>query len=91
MDEEFDTSIDTSSFDDVTPDTSDVGSFDDASDIVSVMDEAMDTSRLRYQKISILRSRTLRRCCFHYDDVPSDMDSIEERILKIHQKLMIYH
>jgi len=67
MDEEFDTSIDTSSFDDVTPDTSDVGSFDDASDIVSVMDEAMDTSSFG----GIRRSRYFvhghfRRCCFHY-------------------------
>ena len=79
MDEEFDTSIDTSSFDDVTPDTSDVGSFDDASDIVSVMDEAMDTSSFEVSEdLDTSFTDTSEDVASIMDDVPSDMDSIEE-------------
>lgn len=79
MDEEFDTSIDTSSFDDVTPDTSDVGSFDDASDIVSVMDEAMDTSSFEMSEdLDTSFADTSEDVASIMDDVPSDMDSIEE-------------
>lgn len=79
MDEEFDTSIDTSSFDDVTPDTSDVGSFDDASDIVSVMDEAMDTSSFEVSEdLDTSFTDTSEEVASIMDDVPSDMDSIEE-------------
>lgn len=44
MDEEFDVSLDSSSYDDIGSDVSDAGSFDDASDIVSLMDEAIDTN-----------------------------------------------
>lgn len=79
MDEEFDTSIDTSSFDDVTPDTSDVGSFDDASDIVSVMDEAMDTSSFEMSEdLDTSFADTSEDVASIMDDVSSDMDSIEE-------------
>lgn len=79
MDEEFDTSIDTLSFDDVTPDTSDVGSFDDASDIVSVMDEAMDTSSFEMSEdLDTSFADTSEDVASIMDDVPSDMDSIEE-------------
>lgn len=79
MDEEFDTSIDTSSFDDVTPNTSDVGSFDDASDIVSVMDEAMDTSSFEVSEdLDTSFTDTSEDVASIMDDVPSDMDSIEE-------------
>lgn len=72
MDKEFDTSIDTSLFDDVTPDTSDIGSFDDASDIVSVMDEAMDTSS--FEMSADLDASFADTS----EDVASIMDGIEE-------------
>lgn len=79
MDEEFDTSIDTSPFDDVTPDTSDIGSFDDAFDIVSVMDEAMETSSLEVSEdLDTSFADTSYDVASILDDVPSDMDSIEE-------------
>lgn len=72
MDKEFDTSIDTSLFDDVTPDTSDIGSFDDAPDIVSVMDEAMDTSS--FEMSADLDASFADTS----EDVASIMDGIEE-------------
>lgn len=72
MDKEFDTSIDTSLFDDVTPDASDIGSFDDASDIVSVMDEAMDTSS--FEMSADLDASFADTS----EDVASIMDGIEE-------------
>lgn len=78
MDEEFDTSIDTSSFDDITPETSDVESFDDASDIVSVMDEAMYTSSFDVSEdIYTSFADTSDDIDSLMDEVPSDIDDIE--------------
>ena len=78
MDEEFDTSLDTSSFDDIAPDTSDIGSFDEANDIVSVMDEAIDTSSFDTSENLDTIPDTSDDIGSLMDGVPPDTNSIEE-------------
>jgi len=78
MDEEFDTSLDTSSFDDITPDTSDIESFDEANDIVSVMDEAIDTNSFDTTENSDILPDTSDDIGSLMDEVPLDTNSIEE-------------
>lgn len=78
MDGEFDTYVDTSSFDDISSDTSDIGSFDDASDIVSVMDEAMDTTSFDVSEdFDTSFTDTSDDIGSIMDEVPSDMEELD--------------